>query len=87
MISAVLMTLASALLLSVLRSSGPVRVHAEIFKHRFHSPLHTGVRPEDHRLRSTGEQLQLCALLHTIIFSCQMFSDDIMLCWEIKKNP
>lgn len=43
------------LLSSVLRSAVPVRGHAEIFKHRFHGPLHTGVHPQDYCLRSTGE--------------------------------
>lgn len=52
---------------SVLWSSRPVWIHAEIFKHRFHSPLHSGVHPQDYCLRSTGEQLQHCALQHTII--------------------
>lgn len=40
---------------SVLWSPRPVRVHAEIPKHRFHSPLHSGVHPQDYCLRSTGE--------------------------------
>ncbi|TMS08105.1 Voltage-dependent N-type calcium channel subunit alpha-1B [Larimichthys crocea] len=37
----------------VLRRSSAVRVHAEILKHRFHSPLHARVRPQDYCLRST----------------------------------
>lgn len=43
------------ILSSVLRSSISVRVHAEILKHRFHGPLHTGVHPQDYCFRSTGE--------------------------------
>lgn len=50
---------------SVLWSSRPVWIHAEIFKHRFHSPLHSRVHPQDYCLRSTGEQH--CALQHTVI--------------------
>lgn len=78
-------------LLSVLWSSRPVWVHAEIFKHRFHSPLHPGVHPQDYCLRSTGEQLKHCALQHAIICNVICFlrtccSDTWPLCESVLRN-
>lgn len=54
------------ILSSVLRSSRTVWVHAEILKHRFHSPLHTGVHPQDYCVWSTGEHHMLRCTLQTL---------------------